>query len=75
MQVLMFIDWYIKRNGYPPSRVEIASAISAAPNTANHYVAKLCKQGLLIKQAKVYRAIKVTNKGKRAISAWQKSHL
>lgn len=70
--VMLFIDDHVKKNGYPPSRTEIANELGVVLNSANYYVDKMCRQGLLVKQAHKNRAIKITNKGKREIAKWRK---
>lgn len=68
LEVLEFIDHFIKVNGYAPTRIEIATALNNGHAAgAQHYIIKLQKKEYINVGKSGHRAIGITAKGKRAI--------
>ena len=68
--ILQFIEEQVMEKGYPPSVREIGKAIGLSSTATVHaYLAKLEKQGLIKKEGKKGRTLKVVNGSNKGMSA------
>ena len=74
-QILSFIEKQISQKGYPPTVREICEAVGLnSPSTVHGYLNRLEKNGLIVKEQKSSRGIRLTNVPTN-ISSMEKEYL
>ena len=67
MEVLSFLDKFIRKYSYPPSRTEIAEHFEFNQNSVTGHLGALIDKGYIERVADRARALSITAKGKRAL--------
>jgi len=74
LDILVLVDGFIKDNGYPPTRTEIAIMMgSGSPNASQYHLLNLEKKGLINVKRNISRGLVVTAKGKKALAESRKN--
>ena len=68
-EVYEYIKDYIKAEGYPPSRTEIANYMDIYPNGVTCHLKALQQKGAIVVTPKIQRAIKLVKGFKAKVSA------
>ncbi len=67
-RVLEFIGWFIEKNGYAPTRLDICKHMGAkSTNAANDWLASLKRKNLVHQTPVIARGLKLTSEGRTAI--------